>query len=228
MTVEIIEVRKSTLTVGGREFIVPVHVTDRKNDLPYGHRAGPAWGDDEPAVGYCEIYQRVPLVWDETLGDAVPDPAYADSPGLWFALHESGGGSSRSIGHATQEGAIIDLLDTVTHFLTFWQDKVLWKENGDRTLPSRNDPYPRQVIRCNGHHYTIGKEPASGHYRTRDMLGHAGAEFRFRLLDTQELIVSHNVWYQGRIPYDFRGLLPDNAETTGATTPARPGWTQAY
>jgi hypothetical protein len=60
------------------------------------------------------------------------------------------------------------------------------------------------------------------------MLGHAGAEFRFRMLVTQELIVSHNVWYQGRIPHDFRGLLPDNAETVAATTPARPGWTQAY
>lgn len=222
MNIQTLGIIERSLTAGDREFVVPIHVTDRKVDVLYGHRVGPDYGDDEPAVGYCEIYQRGPLIWNDNAQDTVPDPAYADTPGLWFAIHESSGGSSRSIGHLTQEGAIADLLNTVTHFLTFWQNKVQWRENGDRTLTSRNDTYQRPVIRCNGHHYTIGKEPAPG-TRSRDCLGHAGAKFCFRLLATGEEIVSHNVWYQGRIPCDFRELLPDNAETFRPALEARPG-----
>lgn len=41
--------------------------------------------------------------------------------------------------------------------------------------------------------------------------GFGGALFRFRLLATGEVIESNNVWYQGRIPDEYRDVMPDNA-----------------
>lgn len=207
----LIETLHQTLTVDGRDFVVTIRVTDRKVDVPYGRLMAPAFPDAIRSVaGYCEIYQRLRMVWDSAKHAEVPDPADTSS-GLWFAYHESDGGSSRSLGYERREWAIESLLTTVSNYAQFWATKVAWKENGDRTTGDRLGGTSR-VIRCNGTHYTIGAEPASINYRNRDGLGHAGHEFRFRLLATGEEITSHNVWYQGKIPAEFTELLPDNAE----------------
>lgn len=65
----------------------------------------------------------------------------------------------------------------------------------------------------------IGQEPTSG--TPRDVLGHAGRLFHFTMLATGEIVESQNVWYQGRIPVEYRSLLPDNA--TVAPNDREPG-----
>lgn len=88
----------------------------------------------------------------------------------------------------------------------FWQQKVEWKNNGDRGPRDR-----RNVLRKDGRHYTVRAE---GIQPEHHFLGHAGRVFRWRWLDEPEGTVqeSNDVMCQGDIPENFRDLLPDNAE----------------
>lgn len=58
------------------------------------------------------------------------------------------------------------------------------------------------------HHYVIGTEPSAN--APRYLLGFGGARKHFRFHDGRE-VISHNVWYQGKIPNHFRERMPDNA-----------------
>lgn len=84
---------------------------------------------------------------------------------------------------------------------SFWAEKVRWKENGDKNESGY------QAIRSGGTHMVIGREDPDNPFR-----GFGGRQCKFRLLETGEVIESTNVWYQGRIPSDYKLLLPDNAE----------------
>lgn len=160
-----------------------VVVGERDTDVRYGERLLPA--DAEPSIfGYCEVYLRHDVA-------------------LWFAYHESDGGSSRSCGLPTKQDALAHLTATLARSHAYWQGLVRHVARGDR------DEHGRQVVRCEGTHYIVGAEPAKG--ASRDGLGFGGHRWHFRLRSGEE-IVSHNLWRQGRIPAEYRDLLPDNAE----------------
>ncbi|OHV29789.1 hypothetical protein BBK14_34100, partial [Parafrankia soli] len=82
----------------------------------------------------------------------------------------------------------------------FWQEKVAWRENGDRTEKGE------QVIRAGGRHYVVGPEDASEGLR-----GFDGRPFTF-CLNGEGLVRSSNLWSQGLIPNEYADRLPDNAE----------------
>lgn len=72
-----------------------------------------------------------------------------------------------------------------------------------------NDVDPNKTLRVNGGCYQIGPEP-NLKAKPRFGLGFGGSKFEFRTL-TGEVIVSHNVWFGGRVPEHFKSRLPDNA-----------------
>ena len=83
----------------------------------------------------------------------------------------------------------------------FWQEKVRWAANGDRT------PDGAHTLRIAGQHYIAlpGINTGIG------SLGFDGAVFRWRDITGAEY-VSNDVMSQGSIPAALRDLLPDNAE----------------
>ncbi|OXB94800.1 hypothetical protein [Parageobacillus galactosidasius] len=83
----------------------------------------------------------------------------------------------------------------------FWDEKVAWKENGDIT---EDDEI---VVRCKGIHYVIAPKDSV-------IAGFGGRKFVFQFTDGPhkgKTITSSNVWCQGRIPDEYRGILSDNA-----------------
>lgn len=220
-----------TVTAQGITIISPsgMHINVTVHDG--GVRMNPEYSNymrcrepDHPSLdsvaGYCEIYQRTALVeWDPRIkNDSLLHPRGAIvpvlcSPLLWFYEQHTHGGATGSVGYRTREDALADLTKHAWERVQLWETKVRYRNNGDMTTASKwglkNDK-PRPVIRCKGIHYTIGPESTS--YTNRGLLGHGGHRFRFRMLDTGDIITSHNVWNQGRIPVEYRELLPDNAE----------------
>jgi hypothetical protein len=77
--------------------------------------------------------------------------------------------------------------------IDFWNDNVEIKD----------DP---KVVRVNGEQYYIGKENSRSSFR-----GFGGNKFTIKFFDGRE-VVSTNLWYNGKIPKDYKELLPDNAE----------------
>ena len=75
----------------------------------------------------------------------------------------------------------------------FWNEKVRWKENGDRTAAGQI------CFRIDGQHYVgvPGKPAGYGHH-----------EFAI-LKDGEE--IKCELWTQGVIPEEYRDRLPDNA-----------------
>lgn len=139
-------------------------------------------GTPPSIAGYCEIF----LVRDS---------------GKWFAYHEDSGGSSRSVGYDTEIEALHYLHAQLSQAHAYWRLRV-------RHAETDLDDAGRQIIRCNGTHYTVGTEPAQG--RSRDGLGFGGHRWHFRMSDGRE-IITHNLWHQGSIPIEYRDQLPDNA-----------------
>jgi hypothetical protein len=126
--------------------------------------------------------------------------------GLWHAVHRTpGGGCGTSV--RTKAGARAALHREVDASIAFWMEKVVWHLRGDLWRgPHRHLDQP--VIRCGGHHYTLGPKPQPG---DRGPFGHGGRQFAFRYIHSGVRVQSNNVWSQGRIPREFRELLPDNA-----------------
>lgn len=142
-------------------------------------------------------------------------PLYAT--GTRFAAYAVSDGGSRTSWHDTEEGAYAAIEEDRQFFERFWEDKVTWKEQGDRSTDrpwgaqaAKIRPF-RDVLRVNGAHHTVGHMGVRG--GPRDGLGFGGAVFRWRWLDDPEGTVheSNNVWFQGNIPPEFRDRLPDNA-----------------
>lgn len=201
-------------TPSGLEIVVPLHFPDRvteprdinlpRSGSPLVHTIG----------GYCELFQRPAMMaWNPATQDMVPVWC---SPLMWFFGRETAGGGTGSTGYASRVEAELGLVSNIWTHIEFIESKVTWMRNGDK-VPPRGRGFHRvpeaQVIRCGARHYTIGPEPSDAEWRnSRSMLGFGGAKFRFRLLATGEIIESRNVWSQGEIPVEYRGLLIDNAE----------------
>ena len=173
------------------------HIQFREYDTmpPFRHQYRPAdWPSDED---YFEVFHT--LDTDQ-----------------WFAADVSAeGGSSRSAAKATQAEAVAEIEAKVLFHRRFWDKKVEWANNGDMTIPEAKGDKSSRVIRVNHQHYVIGAEPTADELRRNRQfggLGHGGSEFQFRLLATGEVIVSRNVWSQGKIPKEYWEALPDNAE----------------
>lgn len=121
--------------------------------------------------------------------------------GWWYAVHRTEGGGF-STGVRNRAAARAAIHRKVGSSIQFWMEKVEWRCNGDLT----DDDDGRPVVRCGGWHYIIGEERDRGGVR-----GYGGRQFAFRWIKTGERFQSTNVSSQGRIPIEFRSLLPDNA-----------------
>lgn len=84
----------------------------------------------------------------------------------------------------------------------FWEQKVFWAGNGDRT------PDGAHCLRINGFHYTA--EPRI--FKPRGFMGMGGRRQRWRELATGKVYESNDIWCQDRIPANFQDRLPNNAE----------------
>ena len=88
----------------------------------------------------------------------------------------------------------------------FWEQKVLWAENGDRT------PEGAHCIRIDGMHHTA----VPGIVKPQGFMGFGGRRLRWK--DSAGVVhETNNMWCQGDIPRKFLAQLPDNAEWV-------PGW----
>lgn len=54
--------------------------------------------------------------------------------------------------------------------------------------------------------YAIAPAPINGFY------GFDGRKFKIKMFDTGEVIETNNLWYQGKIPAEYREKLPNNAK----------------
>jgi hypothetical protein len=143
-------------------------------------------------------------------------PMYAKGT-RYAAHHVSASGSSATSWHETEEAAREKLAEHERFHERFWGEKEKWKNDGDRTTdtkygtrPPRLSPF-RDVIRVDGVHYVaghLGRAPGPGQGK-----GFGGRIIRWRWLDEPEGTVheTDSLWYQGRIPMEWRDRLPDNA-----------------
>lgn len=61
-------------------------------------------------------------------------------------------------------------------------------------------------IIVNGTCYAIAPAPINGFY------GFGGRRFKIKMLDTDKIVETNNLWCQGEIPEEYRHLLPNTAE----------------
>lgn len=160
----------------------------------FGHRYRPAdWPADKD---YMEIF-------------------YVRDRGKWFGAIESKGGGQGSTSFDSKKDAEDFIWKHVQFTRRFWDQKVEWANNNDHTLPDlKKGERSRQVVRIDGQHYVVGHEPTQQELKDNRQfggLGHGGHEFKIRLNDGTE-ITTRNLWAQGKIPEEYRPLLPDNAE----------------
>lgn len=69
-------------------------------------------------------------------------------------------------------------------------------------VEKKND---KDMVRCNGTHYTIGDEDSKSCFR-----GFDGRKFKVHFFDGR-VVETTNLWCQGDIPEEFRKELKDNA-----------------
>lgn len=139
--------------------------------------------------------------------------------GTRFAAHfRWENGSNVTSWHESETEAWNEIDGHVEFDARFWAQKEKWKNDGDRTTddkygtrPPKLSPF-RDVLRIDGTHMTIGWMGVRDVGYTQG-LGHGGRVFRWRWLDEPEGTVheSNNIWYQGKIPPEWRDRLPDNA-----------------
>lgn len=70
------------------------------------------------------------------------------------------------------------------------------------------DAWSPEQARVDGSMYFISVEPPPG--RNTRGLGFGGRRFRIRFNDGRR-VTTHNLWFWGEIPADYRAALPDNA-----------------
>jgi hypothetical protein len=84
-----------------------------------------------------------------------------------------------------------------------------WKSYAEEAKAAERE---REVI-VGGYHYMIGDATLHG-----EMAGFGGRKFEVFFTDgpnAGKTVVTHNMWFQGRIPPKWREALPDNAEFIG-------------
>lgn len=77
--------------------------------------------------------------------------------------------------------------------IDFWNDNVAIKDD-------------LKVVRIKGEQYYIGKEDSRSPFR-----GFGGRKNIIKFFDGREVNTT-NLWFNGKIPEDYKELLPDNAE----------------
>lgn len=68
-----------------------------------------------------------------------------------------------------------------------------------------SDPAARVVV--GGTHYRLGPNRPGNN----DLKGFAGRRWEIEYLDGRPSVVTNDLWYQGKIPEQYRSLIPDNA-----------------
>ncbi|QIG58241.1 hypothetical protein SEA_SKOG_89 [Gordonia phage Skog] len=153
-------------------------------------------------------------------------------PKPWIVLRNSDGGGFMGQ-YATREEAEEAFLLDEAKTRNFWEEKVEWRENGDKTTPSYytihgttrsklRDKGGAPVLRIDHRHYvprkiwTDREEFKNRSRNGRDHKGFAGRELAWRYLDEQGQPTgpehySDDVFTQGSIPEEFYDRLPDNA-----------------
>lgn len=158
-------------------------------------------------ITFNEAQKR--LVGDSIAGFSAVWPSPTDRPEhQWKALNVSHEGGSEQWAES-RAAAIACIHELIGRAQDFWLKKVRWRDAGDR------DDDGRQVIRVGGWHYVVREEPTERALRS-GACGFGGRLFVFRLIADGTVIRSRNLWSQGRIPDEFRGALPDNAEPVEA------------
>lgn len=100
-------------------------------------------------------------------------------------------GDQGKVYHEDCEGFIADVEDFQGFTDTFWNDQ----------LSDRKD-----AVVINGSQYRSGVEyPRKGH-------GMDGRHFKIIRLDTGEVIDTNDLWHQGTVPKEYKGILQDNAK----------------
>lgn len=79
----------------------------------------------------------------------------------------------------------------------FWKEKIKWREDNNQAC-----------FVIGGHHHKVEPDESGD----RRWSGCGGSEFKIQPLDGRPLIVTHNLWHQGKIPERFRNILTDNAK----------------
>lgn len=152
---------------------------------------------------------------DEGVSSVAGYCAVVRKDGKWFAGRSYYGGGHGSTAYETRDEAVACIASSVDSTARFWMEKVGWKIAGDQHMDrDRWGRHAQQVIRCDGQHYTIGREPSDSDYAANNqygVFGFGGHQMAWRLLATGETVMGRNCWGQGRIPAEFRDLLPDNA-----------------
>ncbi|AVO25076.1 hypothetical protein KHQ84_gp146 [Rhodococcus phage Finch] len=141
-----------------------------------------------------------------TLTETGVYPGVGDYEGKFVAYFRLGGGGSTSL-HNTREEAELSIQHDQEGQARFWNEKVTWASQGDRTTPNRAF---RDCLRIDGCHYIprqLGASP-DGPFK-----GFGGRTFRWVYLDdpTGTVYESNDVMYQGDIPSGMADVLPDNA-----------------
>lgn len=154
---------------------------------------------EKTLAGWCAVYRCkvYPMPTDFFRSDRPEGPPWMGWVNqVWW----SGGGSGSTVMH-TREQAIKELWAMAYRRWLSWEHRVREMQTGDLT----KNGYP--IIRCEGHHYTLGD-----YGRNIRGAGYGGHQFRFRMKDTGQIVLSRNVWSQGEIPLEYLSILIDNAE----------------
>lgn len=100
-------------------------------------------------------------------------------------------GDTDTVYHADCEGVICDTADLAGFIDTFWNDQL-----GDR----------KDAVVIAGEQYRLGKPyPQKGH-------GMDGSHHKIKMLSTGEVIDTADLWHQGTVPEEYKGILQDNAK----------------
>ena len=138
-----------------------------------------------------------------------------------FAMYFVSPSSSVAELFGDEEQATARLEELKASEARFWDEKVVWMNQGDRTggsIDPEGNPEPiathRDALRVDGRHYVTAWEGIRGSKYIGDgnrMLGYGGRVLRWVFLDdpTETVHESNCVWTQGAIPSSFD--LPDNA-----------------
>lgn len=100
-------------------------------------------------------------------------------------------GDTDAVYHETCEGFIGDICDMALND-KFWNDQLTSREN---------------ALVINGNHYRLGSATVS-----RDSNGMGGDFHRIKFLDTGNTVDTVDLWHQGTVPEEYKGILQDNAK----------------
>ena len=100
-------------------------------------------------------------------------------------------GDTDSVYHETCEGYIGDTSDMALND-SFWNFQIEDRES---------------AVVINGVHYRIGSKP----YPQKGY-GFDGEHYRIKMIETGAVIDTRDLWHQGTVPEEYRGILQDTAK----------------